>query len=98
MLIAVVIGASLVLGFVVAVVSGIRPLGGVVLLIGGGWCAWRLWRLVGPARTIIVGVIYVAAFVLSHPLGEVIGTWPALIVVAGVAGLASYLIGRPVSA
>lgn len=97
-LIALVVGGSLILGFVVAIASGVRVLGGVVLLIGGGWCAWRLWRMAGPVRTIIVGVVYVAAFVVSHPLGDVIGTWPSLIVVSVVAALTAYWAGRPVSA
>lgn len=88
---------SLALGFVVAVASGVRMLGGVVLLVGGGWCAWRLWRMAGPVRTIIIGLVYVAAFIVSHPLGDVIGTWPSLIVVSVVAALTAYLVGRPVS-
>ena len=88
---------SLVLGFVVAVASGARMLGGVVLLVGGGWCAWRLWRMAGPVRTIIIGLVSVAAFTVSHPLGDVIGTWPSLIVVSVVAALTAYCVGRPVS-
>ena len=77
--------------------SGVRPLGGVLLLIGGGWSAWRLWRMAGPVRTVIVGAVYVAAFAMSHPLGEVIGTWPAVFAVAVIAALTSVWVGRPIS-
>lgn len=81
---------SLVLGFAVAVVSGVRPLGGVVLLVGGIWCAIQLYRLAGLWRTVVVGLVYTAAFALSHPLGDVIGSWPSVFLVALVTGLVAY--------
>ena len=75
-----------------------RPLGGMVLVVGGLWCAWRLWRGCGPLRTLVVGIGFLAAFALSHPLGEVIGAWPAVIAVSAAAGLLAYAVGRPVTA
>jgi hypothetical protein len=89
--------ASLVLGFAVAQATGARWLGAIVLVAGGMWCAVTMWRIVGPARMAVVAVVYVVAFIVSHPLGRVIGPWPAVIVVAVVTGLVAYAMMRPTS-
>ncbi|MBA3809617.1 MAG: hypothetical protein H0X28_14680 [Solirubrobacterales bacterium] len=77
---------TLIAGYAVAVASGSRPLGGVVLLIGGGWCA-RAWSARHDPRTAMtlttVGLI---AFIASHVLGAQIGAWPAVLLVAALAG------------
>lgn len=92
-----VVALSLIAGFAVAQFSGIRPLGAGVLILGGAWCAVIMWQASGPWRTLIVAVVYVAAFAISHPLGRVIGTWPAVIGVAVVTGLVAYALMRPAS-
>lgn len=92
-LVACVVGLGLILGFGVATVTGVRWLGGIVLLAAGVWCAWRLWPVAGVWRTIVIAVVYVAAFAVSHPLGHVIGTWPSVVLVAVVAGLVAYALG-----
>jgi hypothetical protein len=73
---------SLIAGFAVAVATGSRPLGGVVLLVGGLACI-RIWLLRDGPRTaaILTGVAF-AAFVLSHLLGLLIGAWPAVLLAA----------------
>jgi hypothetical protein len=73
---------TLIVGYAVAVSTGSRPLGGVVLLIGGLWCA-REWLLRHGARTAmgLVGV-GLCAFVGSHVLALAIGAWPAVLVLA----------------
>lgn len=75
---------SLAAGFAVAVLTGVRPLGGVVLLAGCGWCALRWRREVGDRRTATLVAVYLAAFVASHPLGHLVGAWPAVAVVAAL--------------
>ena len=90
-----VVAVSLLAGFAVAQFSGIRLLGAGVLIVGGAWCAVIMWQANGPWRTVIVAVVYVAAFALSHPLGGVIGTWPAVIGVAVAAGFVAYAVMRP---
>jgi hypothetical protein len=83
-------GASLLLGFLVAQATGVRVLGGLVLLAGAAWC-WVLWR--ERARTAVaVGleVAFLAAFVVSHLLARVIGGWPAVLVVAATVALLAY--------
>jgi hypothetical protein len=77
---------ALVLGFAVADLSGSRPLGGVVLFLGGLACGLR-WRvLLGLGRALALVVAFLAGFVLAHPLGHAIGAWPAVLIVALVVG------------
>lgn len=86
---------SLVIGFAVAQGSGVRLLGAVVLVVGGLFCAFSMWPIEGPRRTLILAVVYVVAFVVSHPLGHLVGTWPAVIAVAAVTGAVAYAVMRP---
>ena len=86
---------SLIIGFGVAQVTGNRPLGGAVLLIGGAWCAWQWWRTAGPVRTIAAVLIFAIAFGVSHPLGNAIGAWPSVFLVAVVAAVLSYMLCAP---
>ncbi len=79
---------GLIAGFGVAVWTGSRPLGGVVLAGCGLVCivAWR--QRDGRLTTIWLTVAGLLAFALSHALGLVIGAWPAVLVVsAATAGL-----------
>lgn len=94
---AAVAAGSLVLGFAVAQLSGVRLLGGVVLLAAGVWCARHWFLLAGKRVMWVLGLTYFAVFVLSHPLGRLIGTWPAVLTVAAVAGTTSYVLTRPAS-
>jgi hypothetical protein len=75
-------------GFAVAVISGSRALGGVVLVIFGLACIaiWR--RRDGRHTAIVLTLAALVAFALSHVLGLVIGAWPAVLVTAaGTAAL-----------
>jgi hypothetical protein len=77
---------ALVLGFAVADLSGSRPLGGVVLFLGGLACGLR-WRvLLGLRRAVALVVVFLAGFALAHPLGHAIGAWPAVLLVALAVG------------
>lgn len=81
---------SLLLGFAVAQATGVRPLGGIVLIAGCGWCALRWLRAAGAARTAALVVVYVASFVLSHVVSDTIGAWPSVLLAAAVTGFAAY--------
>ena len=83
-------GLTLVVGFAVASLTGSRSLGGVVLVLGGAACAWCMWRTTGALRTVAALGAVVALFVVSHLLGHVIGAWPAVLLVAVVAGAIAY--------
>lgn len=77
---------SLILGFAVADVTGVRPLGGIVLFLAALWCGleWRRTRGLGVALGLVA--VYLVAFGLSHPLGREVGSWPAVLAVALVVG------------
>ncbi len=76
-------------GFGVAELTGVRAVGGLVLLAGGAWCARAALRVAGAAATTALVAIALALFVVSHPLGHVIGAWPAVLVTSGAVALAA---------
>ena len=82
---------TLIVGYAVAVSTGSRPLGGVVLLIGGLWCirAWR--RRHGTRTAAVLACVGLTAFVLSHVLALAIGAWPSVLLVAVVMAAAAWM-------
>ncbi len=89
---------SLVLGFGVAQATGVRPLGGLVLIAGAGWCALRWRERAGTGVAAGLVVLYVAAFVASHLIADRLGAWGSVALVAGVVGLTAWaLADRPAS-
>ncbi len=83
-------GGTLIVGYAVAVSTGSRPLGGVMLLIGGLWCA-RVWMRRHGSRTALklLGV-GLCAFVGSHLLALAIGAWPAVLLVAAATAVTTW--------
>ncbi len=73
---------GLIVGYAVAVSTGSRPLGGVVLLLGGLWCAREWLRRHGPRTMVRLVGVGLCAFVGSHVLALAIGAWPAVLLVA----------------
>jgi hypothetical protein len=80
--------AGLIAGYSVAVATGSRPLGGLVLAACGLACI-SLWLQRDTRRTAAaLTIVGLAAFALSHVLGNLIGAWPAvLLTAAATAGL-----------
>ncbi len=75
--------ASLIGGYAVAVSTGSRPLGGVVLAVGGLTCV-RLWVMRRDMRIAAqLAAAGITAFVLSHVLALAVGAWPAVLLVSG---------------
>jgi hypothetical protein len=74
---------GLVAGFGVAVATGSRPVGGVVLAVCGLACIAVWMRRDGRRITIQLTVAGLLAFALSHVLGLAIGAWPSVLLVAG---------------
>lgn len=73
--------AGLAAGFGVAVATGSRSLGGV-LLGGCGLACIAIWvRRDGPRTAAALASAGLLAFAVSHLLGLVIGAWPAVAVV-----------------
>jgi hypothetical protein len=89
---AAVAGLGLIAGYAVAVASGSRPLGGLVLLAVGIWCV-RVWlRRDGRRVAALLGGVGLTAFVASHVLALAIGAWPAVLVAAAAVGAACWRI------
>lgn len=77
---------ALLLGFAVAEATGVRAIGGVVLFLGALACGLRWRLLLGLPRAVALVVAFLAGFALAHPLGNAIGSWPAVILVAAAVG------------
>jgi hypothetical protein len=84
--------ATLIIGFAVARATGVVWIGGIVLVLGGLWCAWKWWRTLGLVVALLGVIVFFVAFVLSHPFAKVVGAWPSTIIVALVAGALACLI------
>lgn len=83
---------SLVLGFVVAELTGVRAAGGAVLLAGLAACVW-LWReRVGAGRAASLAALFLGLFVVSHLLARAAGAWPSVLMVAAAMSGATYLL------
>lgn len=87
-------GLSLVLSFAVAEATGVRWAGGIVLVAGACWCVLRARRAAGLPRTITAIAAFALAFAVSHPLGDRIGAWPAVLVTALGASLTTFVLVR----
>ncbi len=83
---------SLIAGFAVADATGVRSLGGIVLLAAVAWCAWRWRRQAGFGVAALLVVLYAAAFAVSHVLGDALGAWPAVFTVAAVVGFSAWML------
>jgi hypothetical protein len=93
-------GAGLIAGYGVAVASGSRPLGGVVLLLFAIPCV-AIWACRHGARlTALLTAVGIGAFAVSHALGPLIGAWPAVLVMAAGVSVAYWRLSdaRPVAA
>lgn len=86
---------ALIVGYAVAAGTGVRPLGGLVLLAGLALC-WVLWtNRAGTTTAVTLVVAFGVAFAASHLLALAIGAWPSVLVVAALmAGLAWLLADR----
>jgi len=82
---------SLIGGFAVGQVTGVRPLGGLVLAAGAAWCGVRWRREAGAVVAVGLIAVYVAAFVAAHVLADALSAWGAVLTVAAAVALASLL-------
>ncbi len=84
--------SSLLAGFGVAEATGVRALGGIVLVAGAGWCALRWHRSAGNARTAALLLVYLGAFAGAHVIADPVGAWPAVLIAAAVTGAAVWAV------
>ena len=81
---------GLIAGYGVAVASGSRPLGGLVLAACGLVCI-AIWLGRDGGRTAaLLALVGIVAFAVSHLLGLLIGSWPAVLVVAAATAYACW--------
>jgi hypothetical protein len=76
--------AGLIGGYAVAVGTGARPLGGLVLALSGLVCIAIWWSRDGGRTTIRLTLVGLGAFVLSHVVALAIGAWPSVVLAAVV--------------
>jgi hypothetical protein len=81
---------GLIAGFGTAVGSGSRPLGGLVMAAFGLTCIYFWVRRDGASVAVRLTLVGLAAFVLSHLLGLLIGAWPAVLLVSAVTAWACW--------
>ncbi len=84
--------ASLVLGFAVAQATGVRPLGGAVLVIAVAWCFVRWHRAAGTPAAATLTLLYAGGFAAAHTLAHVLGAWGAVSAVAAVVAGAAWVV------
>jgi len=89
-------GAALPLGFAVAELTGVRAIGGAVLLAGLALALSVAAREgVPPGRQAAIGAVAFAAFVASHPLGKAVPPLLAATIAGVVVALAARRLARP---
>lgn len=85
---------SLVLGFAIAELTGVRPLGGIVLFLAALWCGlrWRARR--GLVVAIALVAFYLVAFALSHRVDDAVGSaWGGVLIVSAAVGAVTWAAG-----
>jgi hypothetical protein len=75
-------------GYGVAVASGSRPLGGIVLVCFGLVCIVIWLNRDGRRTAARLTLVALLAFAFSHMLGRLIGGWPAVLIAAAVTAIA----------
>jgi hypothetical protein len=83
---------GLIAGYGVAVGTGSRALGGVVLSICG-LCCIAIWaRRHGRRTAVTLAGLGLAAFALSHVLALALGAWPSVLLVSAATAAACWTI------
>ncbi len=83
--------ASLVVSYAVVVATGSRPLGGMVLALGGLWCIYAWASRHGARTAATLGCVGLGLFIASHLLALVVGAWPSVLAVAGAMGVVAWV-------
>lgn len=83
---------TLVIGYLVADLTGVRALGGAVLVAGLGVCALQWRRRVGAGRTVLLVGVFLVLFVGSHLLARAVGAWPSVLTVAAVMWAVAFVV------
>lgn len=82
--------AGLIAGFGVAIGTGSRPLGGVVMALFGLACIYCWLQRDGRRTAVRLTAVGLGAFIVSHGLGLLIGAWPSVFIVSAVTAWACW--------
>jgi hypothetical protein len=82
---------TLIVGYAVAASTGSRPLGGVVLLLGGLWCIQAWARRHGRRTAVTLACVGFGAFAISHLLALAIGAWPSVVLVSAAVAVVAWI-------
>ena len=82
--------AGLIAGYGVAVASGSRPLGGLVMVAFGLVCIWVWLARDGRRTTAVLTGVGLFAFALSHVVAHLVGAWPAVLLAAAATAAACW--------
>ena len=89
---ALLLALGLAVGFGLAEATGLRWLGGLVM-VGANLVAIPTWLAVGGTRlAVALTMVFWACMVLSHPLAHLIGTWPSVLAVSLVAATTAWFL------
>ncbi|MBO0900901.1 hypothetical protein J1G42_12055 [Cellulomonas sp. zg-ZUI222] len=81
---------GLVVAFAVAQGTGVRGLGGAVLLVVAAVCLRLAVPRAGWWRALVVVAVGLGVFVASHVATDVLGPWPAVLTAAVVLGATAW--------
>jgi tetrahydromethanopterin S-methyltransferase subunit C len=82
--------AGLIIGYGVAVATGSRPLGGVVMASLGIICIWIWLQRDGRRTAALLTAVALVAFALSHVVAHLIGAWPSVLLAAALTSVACW--------
>lgn len=82
--------SALVLGFAVADLSNFRWLGALVLISLGVVTSWFMFERAGFWRTVFAISVAIMGFIISHPLGSVLGSYGSVLIISTVVALVVY--------
>ncbi|MDO4909203.1 MAG: hypothetical protein Q3962_05045 [Corynebacterium sp.] len=87
-----IVATGLISSWVVAEQTGVRPVGGSIVGIIGGYSAWCWLKKSGPVKAAGLLAGYIAASFGAHILDNKLGKIPSVLITAGLAAVAAYFV------
>lgn len=87
-----IVAAGLIGGYGVASTTGVRPLGGLVLLAAGGLAGWIWWQRCSKLSVAALSGVFIGAFIASHPLAKKLGAWPSVLTATAIAAAITWFV------
>lgn len=87
-----IVAAGLIGGYGIASTTGVRPLGGLVLLAAGGLAGWIWWQRCNKLSVVALSGVFIGAFIASHPLAKKLGAWPSVLTATAIAAAITWFV------